>query len=117
MGRFYEMEVWSNSGVYLADIAHLAKNRKYTITRNDAETLEFNLDADKLAAFAKKIGEHPRNLLLPYQMNVRVKRDGQPMFGVQIDESPPTLDKSRSIDVFGSGYLNLLKQRTVTDTF
>lgn len=118
MGRLYQVEVWSNGGVYLADISHLAKNRSWSMTRNDAETFNCTIPLQPLQQLAASIGEHSRNLLLPDQMNLRIKRDGQYLFGVQIDESPPDISPTdESISVQCSGYLNLLKDRTVTATF
>ncbi len=118
MARLYEVEVWSNSGVYLASLSSLAKNRRYTMGRNEAETFSCTLDLQALDKLAARIGEHPRNLLLPRQMNLRVKRAGEYLFGVQVDASPPDIaSDGESIQVDASGYLNLLKDRTVTATF
>ena len=38
----YELELWIN-GVMVADISKLAKDRSYTIKRNDSEELAFTL--------------------------------------------------------------------------
>ena len=116
--RLYEVEVWSNSGVYIANISQLAKNRQYSMSRNDAETFSCEIDLQALQRLAARLGEHPRNLLLPDQMNFRIKRAGEYLFGVQIHESPPDISpSSESIQVQSSGYLNLLKDRTVTANF
>ncbi len=116
--RVYELELWSIQGIKIADISHLAKNRKYTMQRNEAETLEFTLDLDKFEAFCASIGTPPRNVLAPYQTEVKVKRKGQYMFGVQVIDTPVTLgENSSEIQVKCTGYLNLFKDRYVTKTY
>lgn len=116
--RVYEFELWSIQGKKVADISHLAKGRKYTLERNAAETLDFTLDLDKFEAFCKSINTHPRNVLAPYATDVKVKRNGKYIFGVQVIDCPITLgETSASIAVKCTGYLNLFKDRYVTKTY
>lgn len=114
----YELELWSIQGVKVADISDLAKNRKYTLERNEAEQLEFTLDLDAFEAFCAGINTPPRNVLAPYQTEVKVKRDGQYLFGTQVVDCPIELaENSASINVKCTGYLNLFKDRYVTDSY
>jgi hypothetical protein len=116
--RLYTIEVWSNSGAFIADISHLCRNRRYSMERNEAETFQCSIDMDELHRLAAKIGEHPRTLLLAYQMNLRIRRGGSYLFGAQIVGSEPTMGRdSRDISVQATGYLNLFKERYVTETF
>src|SRR3954471_23210948 len=118
MNRLYDIEVWSNSGVYIANLSRLAKDKRWSMTRNDAETFSCTIDLQALERMAARIGEHPRNLLLPRQMNLRIKRAGDYLFGVQVDASPPDISSDGEvIQLEASGYLNLLKDRTVTAAF
>src|SRR5690242_14493282 len=94
--RDYGIEVWSKNGTFVADISRMVTNRKFTMQRNDYETLEGNIDLDVLNAYAASIGEHPRNVLMPLQNNLRLRQTVRGadtyLFGAQITSSPPTLD-------------------------
>lgn len=111
----YTFELWSIQGIKVADISDLAKQRKYTLERNEAELLEFTLDLDAFEAFCASINTPPRNVLAPYQTEVKVKRDGQYLFGTQVVDCPIELSQNGStINVKCTGYLNLFKDRYVT---
>lgn len=114
----YTFELWSIQGVKVADISALAKDRKYTLERNQAETLEFTLDLDAFEAFCASINTPPRNVLAPYQTEVKVKRNGTYLFGTQVVDCPVELGvDTASISVKCTGYLNLFKDRYVTKTY
>ncbi len=114
----YEIELWDMSGHMLADISHMARDREFTLERNEAETLQFSLDLNELQAFARSINTHPRNLIQVYQTDVKVKRDGQYLFGTQIVDMPVTLgEESSTIAVTCKGYLNLFKDRYITKNY
>lgn len=116
--RKYTLELWSIQNVKVADISHLASNRKYTMQRNEAEELEFTLDLDEFEEFCASIGTPPRSVLAPYQTEVKVKRNGNYIFGVQVVDCPITLGETgSSIQVKCTGYLNLFKDRYVTKTY
>lgn len=114
----YEIELWSIQGIKVADISDLAKSRKYTLERNEAEQLEFTLDLDAFEAFCAGINTPPRNVLAPYQTEVKIKRNGQYLFGTQVVDCPIELGESaRTITVKCTGYLNLFKDRYVTASY
>lgn len=132
--RLYELELWTSSGVRMADISSLAQNRTYTLERNEAEELSFDLDMYAFEAFAAAMNTDPKVLITPYQTDVLVKRDGQYLFGVQVDDvifnltnDPATMTEgsmsngpdtfSPSVTITGHGYLNLFKDRYVTITY
>lgn len=114
----YTFELWSIQGIKVADISALAKSRKYTLERNQAETLEFTLDLDAFEAFCASINTPPRNVLAPYQTEVKVKRNGNYLFGTQVVDCPVELgENTAAITVKCTGYLNLFKDRYVTKKY
>lgn len=114
----YTFELWSIQGVKVADISALAKSRKYTLERNQAETLEFTLDLDAFEAFCASINTPPRNVLAPYQTEVKVKRNGNYLFGTQVVDCPVELaENTATISVKCTGYLNLFKDRYITKKY
>jgi hypothetical protein len=116
--RVYTFELWSIAGIKVADISALAKNRKYTLERNQAETLEFTLDLDAFERFCASINTPPRNVLAPYQTEVKVKRNDVYIFGTQVVDCPVELgETAATITVKCTGYLNLFKDRYVTKTY
>jgi hypothetical protein len=131
--RLYEIELWSQTGVRIADISALAFNRKYTMQRNEAETLTFDLDLFAFESYCLKAlnGTDPQTLIKPYVTDVKVKRAGQYLFGAQVvDVSFRSAQDFRRagesgggggattqdhvVTITATGYLNLLKDRYVT---
>ena len=129
----YTFELWSNSGVVLADISALAHNRTYTIERNAEENLTFDLDMFAWEKFCARLGADPRVILTPDQVDVKVKRDGQYLFAAQIVAAPLNIGSdytmssgstgggpgsfNPTISVSCTGYLNLFKDRYLTTSF
>lgn len=134
--RLYEIELWSQSGSRLVDISSLCFNRKFTMQRNEAETLTFDLN---LFAFENYClnnlgGTNPATILAPYVTDVKVKRNGSYLFGAQVVDISFDMaqDFSRAgesgggggattsdyrVTVTCSGYLNLFKDRYVTKSY
>ncbi|MEB0288678.1 hypothetical protein QN355_19290 [Cryobacterium sp. 10S3] len=134
--RRYEIELWSSSGLRIADISAFCFNRRYTMQRNEAETLTFDVN---LYAFEKYClnnlgGIDPKTLIAPYVTDVKVKRNGLYLFGTQVVDVNFDLaqDMSRAgesgggaaattqdqkVSITATGYLNLLKDRYVTKTY
>lgn len=129
--RRYEIELWSPSGQRIADISHLCSNRSYTLTRNDAEELSFDLDLYEFEAYCRDQlgGMDPNVLITPYVTDVKVKRNGQYLFGAQVIDvtftgSPNTSAVGQSggsaafaVTISCSGYLNLFKDRYITKVY
>lgn len=131
--RVYELELWSNDGKRLADISNIAKNRVFTLTRNEAEQITFDLDLYVFEALADSIGIDAEDLLNPYAVDVKVKRNGVYWFATQIVAAPLnigtdyTMNEGQSspgsstinptISVTCTGYLNLFTDRYLDYTY
>ena len=118
--RKYTLEAWTISGSRVADISALAKNRKFTMQRNEAETLSFDIDVDDFEKYCllKLGGAHPRSLILPYASDIKLKVDGEYLFGTQVVNVNFGGDETtNTATVTCTGYLNLLNDRYVTATY
>ena len=110
----YELELWIN-GVLVADISKIATERKYTIKRNDTEELDFSLDVKAFEAHCANAGRDPEATLVPYVTDVRVKRMGEYLFGVQVVDIAYKFDESgASMAVKCTGFLDLFRDRYIT---
>lgn len=117
MNPKYEFELWIN-GVQVGDISKLAQNRSYTIKRNDREELSFMLDVKAFEAYCASVGSEPVEVLEPYVTDVRVKRNGAYLFGVQVvDMSYSFSEAGASVEVKCSGFLDLMMDRYVTKNY
>lgn len=134
--RLYEIELWSQSSSRIADISTLCFNRKYTLQRNDAEQLTFDINLFAFENYCLKNlgGADPKVLIQPYVTDVKVKRAGQYLFGAQVVDVSFDLaaDYSRAgeggggaqanssdyrVTVTCTGYLNLFKDRYITRNY
>lgn len=114
----YEFELWNKNNTLVADITHLAKNIKFKITRNAPETLEFDLDLKAFENLCASINEAPRNVLEADVTTVKVKRMGVYMFGVEVKETPISIDEAgKKIDVKCLGFLSQLADRYVAKEY
>lgn len=110
----YEFELWINN-VLVADISKLAKDRKFTIKRNDSEELTFTLDVKAWENHCVSAGRDPNATLVPYVTDVRVKRNGTYLFGVQVVDSSFTFSEGgASMEVKCTGFLDLFRDRYIT---
>lgn len=113
----YELELWVN-GVQVGDITKLAKSRNFTLTRNSSEELNFTLNVTAFEAYCAGLGVSPLAILENYVTDIRVKRKGTYLFGVQVVDQDFTLDGSGvSVAVKATGFLDLLKDRYVTKDY
>lgn len=131
--QVYTFEVYSASGTALADISQLCFNRVITLERNEAETLRFDMDLFAFEAFCKGINADPKTIIAPYQTDIKIKRNGQLWYGfhiVDVDFNMPadnvgvttdsfngTAALQQTFTVTATGYLNLFKDRYVTQTY
>ena len=114
----YEFELYSSSGVLIADISTYATGRNWTKERNAPETLSFTLDVRAFEDFCASIGETPQSILNPYTTDIKVKRNGEYLFGVHVyDLQFSGNDDSINVAVKADGFLNLLKDRYVSAEF
>lgn len=129
----YAFEIWSPSGVALADISRLVQNRKIVLERNEAEIITFDLDLTAFEQFCEGINVDPKTLLFPLQTHLRIKRAGQYWIGAEIVDAhvsvpvsggaittgamSPTTELQETISVTATGYLNLFIKRDLTLTY
>ncbi len=129
----YTIELWTSTGSRVADISRQAHNRSFTIERNEAEEITFDLDLFDWQNYCAAAAIDAAAVLTPYQADVKVLRNGVYLFGTQIvahtlnvgsDYTMSTGASSRSsgsfsptITVTCTGYLNLFKDRYLTNTY
>lgn len=110
----YELELWINN-VLVGDISKLAQSRTYTIKRNDREELSFTLDVKAFEDYCATLGSEPIEVLEAYVTDVRVKRNGKYLFGVQVVDMQYTFDEAGAkVEVKCTGFLDLMMDRYVT---
>lgn len=113
----YELELWIN-GVQVGDISRIAKSRSFTLRRNASEDLKFTMDLTAFERYCALAGRQPMATLEPYVTDIRVKRMGQYLFGVQVVELNYNLAASGiSMEVRATGFLDLFKDRYITKTY
>lgn len=110
----YEFELWINN-VQVGDISRLAKNRSFTLRRNASEDLKFMMDLTAFEDYCAKAGRQPMSTLEPYVTDIRVKRNGEYLFGTQVVELTYELNESEvNMQVRATGFLDLFKDRYIT---
>jgi hypothetical protein len=127
--RLYEFEVWSATGSRIADISAYCFDRRYTRQRNEAETLTFSVNLFAFEAYCRDHlgGIDPSTIIAPYVTDIKVKRNGQYLFGAQVIDVSFDLKNSGAgngvnptdyrVTITCTGYLNLFKDRYVTKTY
>ena len=113
----YGLEIWTTGGELVADISRLATKRKFSVGRNKPEILNFTMDLKTFEDFCTKIGGNPRDILYPYSHDIRVKRDGDYLFGVNVFSMSFKLNPDgQTIIVRADGFLNLFLKRNYSGT-
>lgn len=113
----YELELWIN-GVQVGDISRLAKDRAFTLRRNASEDLKFTMDLTAFESYCAAAGRSPLATLEPYVTDIRVKRMGAYLFGVQVVELNYNLDAGGiKMQCRATGFLDLFKDRYLTKTY
>lgn len=110
----YELELWSKDGVRICEITKLAKNLFWTEERNEAESLQFSLDLDAFEDYLiNKVGADPVSNFREGQTEIKIKENGEYLFGTQLYYAPINLnnDGSASISTTATGYLNFFNSR------
>lgn len=116
----YEIEVWSKDGKPMGDIYSLAKNFTWSRTRNDAETVTFDLDLNRYEQYIETIGftTNPREFMEVGRNDIRIKRNGKYLLGANIIKFEYSVDDpSITMKVSATGYLNYYKKRYVTMSY
>lgn len=112
----YTVELWSSTGVYMADVSTiLTTGLRIQIPLNDVEQIDFNLDLVQFEEKCARIGATPRNILDPYRTEVKIKRNGAYLLGAQVVQAQINLNNqgANTIEVRCTGYLNLFKDRYI----
>jgi len=113
----YELELWIN-GVQVGDISRLARNRRYTLRRNASEDLQFLMNLTAFESYCAQAGRNPMATLEPYVTDIRVKRMGQYLFGVQVVDLQYNLNQGEvNMEVRATGFLDLFKDRYITKNY
>lgn len=113
----YEFELWIN-GAQVGDITRLAQNRRFTITRNGSEQLNFLMSLTAFEAYCESLGAVPQAVLEAYVTDVRVKRNGQYLFGVHVVDMQYNLNQGGiNVEVKCTGFLDLFADRYVTKSY
>lgn len=118
------MELWTKDGTRICEITHLVRNMFWTEERNEAESLQFSMDADAFEAYMiNKVGADPVSNFREGQTEIKVKEavineygmvvGGEYLFGTQLYYAPLNLnnDNSITISVTATGYLNFFNAR------
>jgi hypothetical protein len=113
----YEFELWVN-GVQVGDITKLAKNRRFTLTRNASEQLGFLINLKAFEAYCASLGVAPLAIMECYVTDIRVKRNGTYLFGTQVVDMQFNLNQGEiNVEIKATGFLDLLKDRYVTKNY
>lgn len=109
----YEIHLFTRDGRRIADITHLCQNISWAEERNEAEELRFNLDLDAFEKYMEESGTDVVSNFREGQTEIKVRRNKEYEFGTQLFDAPINLnsDGSATIEVFATGYLNLLRSR------
>lgn len=114
----YTIELYSRSGILLADITPYVKNLRFSLQRNEAEDVALTLDLDAYQDFCASIGTHPTAILFPYQTDIKIRRNGEYKLGAHVGFVESSLGETEhTLEVKAFGYLNLLIDRYVTKTY
>lgn len=108
----YSFEIWTPSGLKLADFSGRATNRRVVITRNDTEDIQWRLDLNEVKRYARSIGTTWPLLIQKGISEVRVRRGAKYLCGGQVVYT----NKDRSsagdyLDVHARGFLDLFGDR------
>jgi hypothetical protein len=131
-----KVELWSPTGGVLADITPLVQELEYTLTRNAATQVTFQLDLTTFEVYCVKAGVNPETAIAPYQSDVRIKCNGTYVcdpcqitgleFDLQTNDTGVnpetgsynnTTTITETITVTATGYLNILMDRYYTGAY
>lgn len=108
----YSIEIFSSSGQFLADFSGLARDRRIIQSRNEAETIQWNIDLNDYHRYCSLAKIDPNTLLINNSTEIRAKRGGSYLCGGQLVYKYPRLTRNnQTMQVRATGFLNLLKDR------
>lgn len=118
----YEVLVYSKDGNAMGNIFALCRNFQWSKTRNDAESVTFDIDLNKYEQYIADIGiTEPYDFMEVGRNDIRIKRNGVWLLGTNIIKfSYSGGSTGVTMKVSATGYLNYYKRRYVdiayTDT-
>lgn len=114
----YTIELWSKSGVMLADFSGRATDRKITESRNYPESIEFSLDLNSFESYCRAAGiSDPKQLLITNSTEVRVRRAGTYITGGQlVYKNVSITGEEQQIQCRVQGFLGLFAKRRTGET-
>lgn len=113
----YAVELVNPAGQLLADLSGRASNRSLSMSRNEAEAINWSLDLNDWEQYCRSINTDPRTLLIPGQTEVRIRRGNKYICGGQLNYAYPYISpQSQTLTLKATGFLNLFSER-YTGTF
>ena len=82
----YTIELWHRGKTKVADITRLCQDIDWSMTRNGVESLDFNMSMPDWEEKCRRIGENPNTILKRGVSDIRVKRNGEYLFGAVVVE-------------------------------
>ncbi len=110
----YQVIVFAKDGREMGNIFSLCRNFVWSKTRNEAESVTFDMDLNKYEEYIKAIGfgDDPHNFMEVGRNDIRVKRNGQWLLGTNVIKFGYSVnDPSITMKVSATGYLNYYKKR------
>lgn len=112
----YKVVVFSKEGLPMGNIFTLCENFSWSKTRNDAESVSFDLNLHRYEEYLEEIGlgAEPHSFLETGRNDIRIMRNGQWLLGVNVIKFGYSGgDKGVTMKVSCSGYLNYYKKRYI----
>lgn len=116
----YAVEIWDINGVMIADVSDIiATQLNIELKLNDIESVEFSLDLVQFELLCAEIGATASVVLEPYRTDVRIRRNGVYLCGVQVVRTETTFNnqETNKIQVQCTGYLNYFRDRYITANY
>lgn len=110
----YEVLVYSKDGLPMGNIFSLCRNFKWSKTRNEAESVSFDLDLADYEQYIEAIGfgADPLEFMEVGRNDIRIKRNGVWLLGTNIIKfGYASDDPGVKLEVAATGYLNYYKRR------
>lgn len=116
----YEIEVWDKTAGRIGDIRPMCQNLQWSKTRNDAESLSFDIDQNLFNIYLKATGylDSPLSFIETGRTDFRVKRNGAYLFGANLVSMSYSGDETTVKKTYNAaGYLNYLSHRYINASY
>lgn len=107
----YIVEILDSTGSLVADLSGRAKARSIKLVRNGVYEASFEVDLDMLEQYTRKLTFNPASILGVAQNQVKISRNGVPIFGGQIMYHEGTLSEDHKLTVRAVGWLELFNDK------